>query len=118
MSETPMQREHDRRPSDASPRLVDLLQSLLERQMELAQQGKLTAVHALAEQAGEIVERLGGDEVPGSAGLETGKAAVEDSYRRLSLMLAAERDDVHEELNRLRRARRFIRTYRERMGRS
>jgi hypothetical protein len=92
--------------------LLSELQLLLDRQIDLTRQGRIADVAVLATEAGQLVERLRGRELP-----ETDGAAVKDSYRRLSLMLAAERDDVDRELKRLRHVRRVIGTYRERVGR-
>jgi hypothetical protein len=89
------------------------LQLLLDTQMDLMGQGRITEVEKLARRAGQLVERLREDKLP-----ETGKAAMMDSYRRLALTLAAGRDDVHREMKHLRHVRRVIRTYRERIEQS
>jgi hypothetical protein len=112
MSDAVTGKPHDGQLADVGEHPLDELQLLLDRQADLMRQGRLTEVETLAEQAGRLVERLRGQELP-----ETGKAAVENSYRGLSLMLAAECNDVHRELKHLRHVRRTIGAYRGRIER-
>jgi hypothetical protein len=93
---------HGMPETDDSP--IDRLQAILDAQLQRAQQGRIGDVHALAEQAGPLVEQV---QAAGSAA----GAALMDSYRKLSLILTAEEDDVQAKLKQLHGVKRAIGAY-------
>jgi hypothetical protein len=88
------------------------LQSLLDRQIAEARRGNFSAVYALADQSGQLVERLTSGGTAETTGFKAQQAAVQDSYRKLMLMLAAARQDVDGQLSSIGQGKKLVRVYR------
>ncbi len=97
---------------DKRSRLLDDLQNLLDKQIELAHQGRVGGVEKLSAEAdrlvGEIV-RAGMLELPE---LQKRREHLQKSYEDLRLVLTAQKADVSRELSRVRKGKKAIGVYR------
>jgi hypothetical protein len=84
----------------------DRLQELLQRQLALVRQGRLTAALELFEQTDSCVRAI----APASGPIPPGQG-VERLYRELALALAAQRAEVSAALHTIRRGKRALRAY-------
>lgn len=92
--------------------LLDQLEHLLERQIELLGQGRIGDVERLSEQAGSVVA-----EIADSGTLELPehvdrREQLQQLYERLRLAVSAQQAEVGGKLSQIRRGRKTIRTYR------
>jgi len=93
-------------------RLLDELESLLNRQIALARRGDFSASETLAEKSGTIIDKLGRT---GALEQSERKEQIErlvKSYRTVILSLAAEKDRLEKQLQQIGQGRRTLRTYR------
>ena len=95
-------------------RLLDELEGLLTRQIELAHQGDAAGERfsVLTARAGSLVEKIAQLGPAGSVEYQHKFERLRELYETLSLVLAAEKADVCEELSRIRRGRKTIGMYR------
>ena len=94
-------------------RLLDELQGLLERQNDVARQGRLSELEVLCEKTEQVAEqiaRAGTLKLPEFAPWRRRLARL---YEELRLTLSDQRDEVVKEMNRIRRGRRTIGVYRD-----
>jgi hypothetical protein len=92
--------------------LLNEMQRLLEGQIDLARQGKLSEVEALGEKVDGIVEEIARTGTLKSAEFEGQRKNIAGLYRNLKLTLTDQRDEVSSELDRIRRGRKTIGVYR------
>ncbi|UCC98610.1 MAG: hypothetical protein JSW66_01695 [Phycisphaerales bacterium] len=94
--------------------LLDELEGLLKRQIELAHQGDAAGEQfdVLTARAGSLVETVSQLGPSGSGQFQHRLEKLRKLYETLSLVVAAEKADVSEELGRIRRGRKIIGTYR------
>jgi len=94
--------------------LMDELEGLLRKQIELAHQGDAVGERfgLLTARAGSVVERLSRLGGAGHGEQRLRFERLRELYETLSLVLVAEKADVCEELGRIRRGRRTIGVYR------
>jgi hypothetical protein len=97
------------------PSGMDDLRSLLERQIEFAQQGKIDEVGVLSRQTSSLVEELartGFFELADPV-LNTGqRERIAKLYRDLCLILAAQKAEAGEQLSQLRKGKKALGAYR------
>lgn len=100
---------------DERVRLLDELESVLKKQLELARQGDSASekFDALTSQAGRLVEKITSLGVRDSGELQDRWSRLHGLYGNLCLVVAAEKSDVCEDLARIRRGRKIIGTYRQ-----
>jgi hypothetical protein len=104
--------------------MLDRLQGLLHRQLELVHQGSLEAAMELIDQTDRCVQwiadaRMGDpadDPSPGGSGPDAKRTApqwqgIERLYRELSLALTSQRTEVSAGLDAVRRGQRVLKTY-------
>ena len=89
------QQEFDTVNNDEHMRLLDDLQGLLEKQIEMARRGNLRRVEALAEQADSIVARIVQTRVLQQPEFDGRREHLTKLYKKLELMLAADKDAVN-----------------------
>ena len=92
--------------------LLDELQSLLEKQIELAQQGNISDVELLSKQASFLVEKIVQKGILESAEFESRREQLQKLYEQLCLAVTAHKADVFKDLSRVRKGRKTIETYR------
>ncbi len=93
-------------------RLLDNLESLLEKQIEMARKGNYSRVELLSEQAGSAIEELAKIEPPDSPDFEKRRKNLLKLYGKLELMLAAEQNSVKEHQKQVDNVRKILSAYR------
>lgn len=102
---------NDKERTELSSRL-DELQSLLERQIELARQGSISEVEALSVQAESLVGKLAQFEILESAEFKNQRGRLEKLYEDLRLAITVQKTDAFAELRRVRKGRKAVEAYR------
>jgi uncharacterized coiled-coil DUF342 family protein len=100
--------------TDKEIKLLDDLQSLLEKQMELAQQGKAAGsqIETLNKQVDSLIEQIAQTGTLESPEFEKRRKQLQKLYGELCLAFTAAKDDTVERLSQLRKVRRTVGTYR------
>ncbi|MCD4831071.1 MAG: hypothetical protein K8R02_04585 [Anaerohalosphaeraceae bacterium] len=97
---------------DKSKYLFDSLQSLLEVQVEMARRGSYRKIAQVSDQAGTLVQQI--EKIPEAANIKfaASREKLLGLYKKLELMLSAERDIVNKQLKQLNNGQKTVRTYR------
>ncbi len=100
---------------DERVRLLDELESVLKKQLELARQGDSASEKfgALAAQADSLTRKITPLNIRDSDELRNRCNRLRKLYEALCLVVAAEKADVCEDLARIRRGRKIVGTYRQ-----
>jgi hypothetical protein len=95
-------------------RMLDELQGLLEKQIELARQGDSAGeqIERLGRQVDCLVEKISHGRVLERLEFEGRRKQLQKSYEDLRLVITAQKADVADKLNRVRKGKRTIETYR------
>ncbi len=97
---------------DEQIHLLDELQNLLEKQIELARQGNINEIEFLSKQASSLVEEIARSEVLESSEFKSQREKLRKLYQDLCLALTAQQAETSEELSRVRKGKKTIATYR------
>jgi len=97
--------------ADKHIQLLDSLRSLLEKQIELIQQGNISQVEALGSQANSLVEEIAQSGILQRAEFEDRRKQLQKLFDSLRLALAAQKADTAERLSRLRKGKRLLGVY-------
>jgi hypothetical protein len=100
---------------DNRKHLLDKLQNLLEKQVEMARQGNIRDVEVFSKQAGSLVEEIArtGILAPAGPALNVGRREkLQKLYDDLCLAITDQKAGVCEALNRVRKGKKTIQTYR------
>ena len=97
---------------DGQIHLLNELQSLLEKQIELARQGNINEIEVLSKQAGSLVRKIARSRVLESAEFESQHEQLRKLYQDLCLALTTQQVETAEELSRVRKGKKTIETYR------
>jgi hypothetical protein len=94
--------------------ILNELQGLLERQLELAHQGNSGGeqIEMLGRQADCLVKEITQAGILERPEFENQKKKLKKSYEDLHLAITAQRTDIFEKLSQVRRGRKIIGTYR------
>ena len=94
--------------------LLDELETLLTKQLQLARQGDSTNEQfgILTAKAGSLVGKIAQLGPVGAAEYQYRFERLRQLYKTLALVLAAEKNDVSEKLSRIRKGRKTIGVYR------
>jgi hypothetical protein len=98
-------------PPDQQVLLHDL-QVLLEKQIELANQGNIKDVEVIAGQVGSLVGRITGRGILEKPEFQNQRRQLQRLYEDLRLAIATQRAETAEEISRVRRVKKTIATYR------
>ena len=93
--------------------LLDELESLLEKQIELARQGSISNVEVLSKQAGSLVEGIVRSGILGLTEFKSRRERLQKLYKELCLALTAHRVETGEKLSRVRKGKKTVETYRK-----
>ena len=93
---------------DGQMRLLDDLQGLLEKQIEMARRGNLRRVEALAGQADSVVARIVQTKVLQQPEFDDRREHLTKLYKKLELMLATGKDAVNRQLRRVGSGRKIL----------
>ena len=92
--------------------LLDDLQSLLEKQTKLAQQGKIGDVELLSEQASSVVERIARTGILELPEFKNRRGQLQKLYEDLYLTITAQQAEITEKLRHVRKGKKTIGIYR------
>jgi len=101
--------------SDNQIHLLDELQSLLEKQIELARQGNAAGrrIEVLSKQADSLTGKIVQSGILESTEFENRRQHLKKLYDTLHLAITVQKADVSEKLSQLRRGKKTVQTYRE-----
>lgn len=97
--------------TDEQKHLLDNLQSMVERQIELARKGNYNKVEALAEQAGLTIEKIINIKPSDQTDFESKRKNLLKLYGKLELMLSAEKSFVKSQQKQAGNVRKTLRAY-------
>ena len=97
--------------ADEQVHLLDNLQSLLEKQIEMARRSNFRRVEALAGQADSIVEKIVKTKVFEQPGLDSRREHLTKLYKKLELILTAGKDSVGKQLRQVGNVRKTLHIY-------
>ncbi len=100
---------------DKQIHLLDELQVLLEKQIEMARQGNIREVEVLSEQAGSVVEKIAQTQILDPADSifnRKRREQLQKLYEDLCLTITDQKTDVSEKLSQVRKGKKTIQTYR------
>lgn len=98
--------------TDKQVHLLDDLQILLERQIELARQGNVGDVEALSRQADSLVEKIARTGILERAEFKNRRERLQKLCNSLCLAITAQQADTAERLRRVRKGKKTIQIYR------
>ncbi len=97
---------------DGQIHLLNELQSLLEKQIELARQSNINGIEVLSKQASPLVEEIARSVVLESSEFKSQREQLRKLYQDLCLALTVQQAETAEELSRVRKGKKTIETYR------
>jgi len=94
--------------------LLDELQNLLEKQIELAHQGNSDKRHfePLSKQTGLLVEKITKERILELPEFKNRREHLQKLYQHLCLVVTSQKAETDEELSRIRKGKKIIQTYR------
>ena len=98
---------------DEQIHLLDELQNLLEKQIELARQGNINEIEVLSKQASSLVGKIARSGLVESSESKSQREQLRKLYQDLCLALTAQQAETSEELSRVRKGKKTIATYRD-----
>jgi len=98
--------------TDKQTHLLDDLQSLLEKQIKLAQQGNISSVEVLSKQANSLVRKIAQTGILELREFKKRRERLQKLYDSLLLAITAQSAEVAGELSRVRKGRKAVGTYR------
>ena len=104
--------------SDERLHLLNELQNLLERLLQLARQGDSTSkqFNVLTDKAGSLVDEIVRTGIPDVPELRYRRQELRRQYESLCLIVAAQKTNASGELSRIHRSRRILETYRRNLS--
>jgi len=97
--------------TDKHTHVLDELQSLLERQIELTLQGNISDIDVLSSRADSLVAEIAQTGILESTEFKDQRDRLQRLYDSLHLTITAQQADVSEKLSRVRRGRRTVAAY-------
>jgi len=100
---------------DNTTNLLDELQTMLEKQVEMARRGNIRDLEALSKQAGSLSEKIVQTGILGPADpvFDKGRREkLQKLYEKLCLAITDQKAEVSKELSRVRKGKKTIQTYR------
>ncbi|MHC4601720.1 MAG: hypothetical protein ACYS6W_00160 [Planctomycetota bacterium] len=98
--------------TDKQTHLLDDLQSLLEKQMELVQQGNISGVEVLSKQAHSLVGEIAQTGILELRGFKKRRERLQKLYESLLLAITAQRAEAARELSQVRKGKKTVEAYR------
>jgi hypothetical protein len=95
--------------------MLDELQSLLEKQIEMARRSNLRRVEALAEQADSVVEKIVKTKTFDQPEFDAQRKHMVKLYKKLQLILAAGKDSVSRQLRQVGNVLKTLKAYRDKI---
>ena len=91
---------------------LDVLEDLLKRQIKLIQEDKISKLEPLTEQSSSIVEKLHRSGIFESADFQKSSGRLVKLYRQLILMVAAGKQQIGQQLNKIGEGKKMLKAYR------
>jgi DNA primase catalytic subunit len=98
--------------ADEQKHLLDNLQSLLEKQIEMARKGNFRHVEVLAERAAPAIEKIAKIKSFGRPEFDERRKHLVKLYQKLELMLEAEKASVGRQQRQVDNVRKILKAYR------
>ena len=98
--------------NNKSTHLLEKLQKILEKQIELARQGKISDVQALTNSADFIMEKISEKGLLKLPEFENHRVRLQEMYQNLCLALSAQKAGIAEQLIQIRKGKKTIGAYR------
>jgi hypothetical protein len=92
--------------------LLDELQNLLEKQLEMVQQDNIRNVENLSKQTDSLVKKIAQTESVESAEFKNRREQLQKLYKNLCLAITAQKANASEELSRVRKGKKTVTAYR------
>jgi len=92
--------------------LLDGLKSLLEKQIELAGQGRISDVEVLSRQAHSLVEKIARTGAAERVEFKDRREQLQKLYEKLRLSIAAQKAEVCRKLTQVRHGKKTVQAYR------
>jgi len=99
--------------SEKDGNLLNDLQTLLESQIKLAHKGDIAGVESLISRANSVIEQIVKSEIFKQTDCENQREKLQRLYKQLSVAISAQRTETGEQINRIRRGKKTIGTYRD-----
>lgn len=96
---------------DRKLHLLDQLQGLLEKQIELTRQGSVIDIERLSSQANSLVEKIAQEGILEQVEFENRRERLQKLYKDLHLALTANKADTAEKLDRIRKGKKLLAVY-------
>ena len=96
---------------DEQINLLDELQSLLEKQIEMTRQGSIIDIERLGSQGSFLVEKIIHAGILERVEFENRRQRLQKLYKQLHLALAANKADTAEKIDRIRKGKKLLATY-------
>ncbi len=97
---------------DEQIHLLDELQSLLEKQIEMARKGNINKIEVLSNQAGSLMGKITWPGILESAEFRSRREQLRKLYQNLCLALTAQQTETAGKLSQVRRGKKTIDVYR------
>jgi hypothetical protein len=107
-----MSTNNDNIPAAEQVLLLQKLQALLEKQIELANQSNIKDVESVAEQVDSLVEKIRDGGALKNPKFQNQRLQLQKLYDDLLLALTAQKADTADKLTRLRQTKKVIGSYR------
>jgi hypothetical protein len=98
--------------TDEQKHLLDDLQSLLEKQIEMVRKGNYRHVEVLAEQASSVIEKIAKIKSFGRPEFDDRRKHLLELYKKLELMIEAEKASVERQQKQVDNVRKILKAYR------
>lgn len=99
-------------------KLLDALQNLLQKQIDLARQGNVAAVERLSEQADVLVKKITGLHLLEMPRFRQRRTGLEKLYRNLHLLITSRKDEISGQMKQIRKGKMTVKSYRENLKRT
>jgi len=96
---------------DEEQQLLSDLQHLLEKQIELAHQGDISAVEMVSKQASDLAKKITQTEILKQTAFKDQRQRLQSLYANLCLVLTAEKTNVADQLKHIRKGKKAIACY-------
>jgi len=97
---------------DKQTHLLDDLQNLLEKQIEMAQQGNIRDIEALSKQTDSLVRKITQTGITELVEFKNRREQLQKLYKNLCLAITTQKTNVSEELSRVRKGKKTVAAYR------
>ncbi len=99
-------------------KLLDDLQNLLQKQIDLARQGNVATVEQLSEQGGALVKKITALHLLEMPRFRRRRTGLEKLYRNLHLLITSGKDEISRQMKQIHKGKMTVKSYRENLNRT